>query len=257
MQTVDKAVKLLNLFSVEQPEVGLSDLARRAGYDKAATRRLLVALKNHEFIEQNPDNRRYRLGPGFLHLARVREVTQPLVAVLQPALSRLTDMTGETAHASLMSDNTLSTISICFPDRGNRAHLELGETLPLHATASGIAVLAFSPGNPLKMLPDTLSAFTEDTLLEPHAVSRLVAAARDLGVAVMDSSYCSEITGIAVPYFSASGSVLGSIAVATPNSRMSERLSGEIRKALMSECAVVTRAIGGQIPVEYRAFVNR
>ena len=44
MSTVGKAVSLLELFTLHEPEIGLSDLARRAGLDKATARRLLMAL---------------------------------------------------------------------------------------------------------------------------------------------------------------------------------------------------------------------
>jgi len=63
VKTVDKAMHLLNRFSIEQTEIGLSELARLADLDKAATRRLLVALAKHGYIEQSADTRKYRLGP--------------------------------------------------------------------------------------------------------------------------------------------------------------------------------------------------
>ena len=60
MSTVDKAISLLDLFSVETPEHGLTEIARRSGFDKATTRRLLVSLARHGFIEQDVGT---RVGP--------------------------------------------------------------------------------------------------------------------------------------------------------------------------------------------------
>ena len=84
MRTVDKAIELLGLFSEREPEIGLSEISRRAKFDKATSRRLLLALAKHGMVEQNPDDRRYRIGPGVLRLARVREATMPLAAIVQP-----------------------------------------------------------------------------------------------------------------------------------------------------------------------------
>ena len=70
---VEKALRLLTLFSEQRPELGLSELARLAGYDKATSRRLLVALQRYGLIEQSPGSRRYRLGTTVLQLARIRE----------------------------------------------------------------------------------------------------------------------------------------------------------------------------------------
>src|SRR5262245_29418752 len=112
MQTVDKAMKLLGCFSVAVPELGLSELARVAAFDKAATRRLLVALANHGFIEQDARTRRYRLGPAFLRFARILETTRPLASTVQGALEDLMRATSETAHASLLSGDRLTTIGV-------------------------------------------------------------------------------------------------------------------------------------------------
>ncbi|WP_022954576.1 IclR family transcriptional regulator [Leucothrix mucor] len=252
MKTVDKAVKLLNLFSVSQPEIGLSELARMANYDKAATRRFLVALQNHQFIEQNSETKAYRLGIGFIHLAKVREATMPLEVVIQPALTRLMERTNETSHGSLMVNGNLSSIGISFPARGNRAHLELGEILPLHATASGIVFQAFSGGIKL----DDLSAYTDSTTTDPDKLTQIITETRQRGYAVASGFYCNEVTGMATPYFDANGKPMGCIAVATPSSRLTNDLQQIIQNALFTEAQYITKAIGGKIPPSYQSFIS-
>ena len=78
MQTIEKGLSLLQLFSEQRPEMGLTEMARYSGFDKATTRRFLLALKKHGFVEQNAVTRAYRLGPGILRLARVREAVSPI-----------------------------------------------------------------------------------------------------------------------------------------------------------------------------------
>jgi|TARA_B110000238_G_scaffold201116_1_gene254893 IclR family acetate operon transcriptional repressor len=245
MKTIDKALKLLSYFTVIQPEIGLSELARMSNYDKAATRRFLVALQNHQFIEQNEDTRAYRLGIGFLIFAKIREATTPLESIIQSSLVRLMEVTNETAHASLMTNQNLSTIGISFPNRGMQAHLELGDVLPLHSTASGIAFQAFSNNsninNPthksyIKGLK-TDSTTLEDTRRRCYAVSTGI--------------YCSETTGIAVPYFDATATPMGAIAVATPNSRLTEKMYETFSTALIRESKKITSSIGGQMPQSF------
>lgn len=256
MKTVDKAMKLLNLFSVSQPEIGLSELARMAEFDKAATRRFLVALQNHQFIEQNPDTKAYRLGIGFIHLAKVREATIPLEKIIQPSLQRLMQRTSETAHATLMTNGNLSTIDISFPSRGNRAHLELGEILPLHATASGIVFLSFSD-SPTETLSENLSAYTSETPTDPEALKRLITETRRRGYSIADNLYCDEVTGMSVPYFGPDGNPMGTIAVATPTPRFTDKAHEAIKLALFAECKLITRALGGQIPKAYQIFTQQ
>ncbi len=256
MKTVDKAVKLLNLFTVSRPEIGLSELARMAGYDKAATRRFLVALQNHQFIEQNPETKAYRLGIGFLHLAKVREASMPLESIIQPALVRMMEQTQETAHASVMVNGHLSSLGVSFPNRGNRAHLELGEILPLHATASGIVFQAFSSKETLSKMPQELSSYTKDTTTDPESLNQIIADTHNRGYAIGGGIYCNEVTGMATVYFGSDGEPMGTIAIATPNSRLTDELYHTISTALFTESQYITQTLGGRIPASYQPFLT-
>lgn len=261
MQTVDKAMHLLNMFTVQQPEIGLSELARMSGFDKAATRRFLVALMNHQFIEQNPTTRDYRLGVGFLKLSKIREATVPLESIVLPSLARLRDKIGETAHGNLLINDRLSAIGVNFPNRGNRAHVEVGENLPLHATAAGIVFLAYADPKWveewMRNLPDTLSTHADATVTDLEQLKAILAGTRDRGIAEGKDTYCHEVTGFAVPYFSADGLPLGTIAIAVPNSRLTDGLNKDIKRALIEETLNITASLGGQFPSKFQAVLQR
>lgn len=256
MQTVDKAVQLLNLFTIQHPEIGLSELARLSGFDKAATRRFLVALQKHGFIEQNPSTKAYRLGVGFLHLARVREAMFPLKTVVKQSLEQLTAQTHETAHAAVINGQQLSTLALNFPTRANRVHLEVAEQLPLHATASGLAFMAFASGDWQALLPDTLNIYTAATVTDRKVIAQQVAEVAKLGYGMTINGYEDEVTGIAVPFFDTNGWAMGTLAVATPSSRMTPELAALIQKALFTASMAVTTALGGRIPAHYQGLID-
>ena len=252
MQTVDKAISLLNLFSVSRPEIGLSELARLAGFDKAATRRFLVALQKHQFIEQNPATKAYRLGTGFIHLARIRETSFPMEALLQKAVEHLTAVTGETAHASRMSNASLTTVNVMFPARANRVHLEIGEVLPLHATASGLVLTAFSPPAFQEQMLSGLQSFTARTEIRPAQLREILAECAKEGYGISCGGYEDEVTGLAVPYFDAHRQPIGTLAVATPESRLTPGMQQEIISALIRESHAITCALGGEEPALFQ-----
>lgn len=245
VRTVDKAMTLLEFFTTAQPEIGLSELARLATFDKASTRRLLVSLQKHGFIEQNPDTRKYRLGAGFLRLARVREATFPIRSVIQPILDRLALETGETSHASTTASGYLATIGIAEPNRANRVHVDPAEKLPYHATASGIVYLAFSdPGLLKSVLGQPLERHTPHTIIAPDAVRDEVRQAHEHGFFVSDQGFEDEVIGIAAPYFSVAGIAAGAVAVASPSSRMSNALRNKIAGLLIEAAIEITEGMG-------------
>ena len=246
MQTVDKAMKLLGYFTPAEPEIGLSDLARLAAYDKAATRRFLVALQKHGFIEQNPANRKYRLGAAFLHFAQVREATQPLVSVVTPLLDALTETTGETAHASHYSAGALISVGVRESTKATRVHMDPSEILPLHATASGLVYLAYSPEGAVDdAIGAGLTAHTQHTITSAGKLRKAIADIRRAGFAVAGQSFEDEVTGIAMPFFDQSATAVGALAVATPSSRMTAEAKDMIVAELHRAALTATRGIGG------------
>ena len=140
MSTVGKALELLDLFSPARPQVGLSELARLAGLNKATCYRLVTALCDHGLVEQIADSRDYRLGPALLRLAALREAQVPTRTAAMPVLQALADATGETAHLSILEAGSLRSLARAYSAaHATRVTLEDVSLLPFHATASGLA----------------------------------------------------------------------------------------------------------------------
>ncbi len=253
MRTVEKALKLLDFFSDKVSEIGLSELARLSGIDKATVLRMLSDMAESGFVEQNPENKRWRLGAGILRLARLREASQPVTRVLTPILERLAAETGETAHVSLASGRDLANIGVAEPARANRVHIEPGLILPLHATASGVAFVAFTrPDLRERVLARKLPAITGTTPVTREALAALVATAGARGYATADQTFESEVYGIAVPIFGADGFASGALAVATPASRVTNDHVRGILAALAPAAAEATQGLGGRVPPQHR-----
>ena len=249
MQTVDKAMTLLGQFGPSQPEIGLSDLGRLSGFDKAATRRFLVALAKHGFIEQNPENRKYRLGSAFLRFARIREALLPLSSIVQPILENLAVETGETAHVSILTDNAMSTIAVAEPQRATRAHVDISEPLPLYATASGLSCLAFSK-------QDFVDAYfsgtrmlkvTSRTVTSKKALRAMVANSFVRGFSRAEQSFEDDVIGTAAPIFDWSTHATGAIAVAAVATRFDAKLRARVDRLVIHAAIAVTEATGGPV----------
>ncbi len=248
VKTVDKAMKLLNLFSIERSEMGLSELAGNAGFDKATTRRLLVSLAKHNFIDQNQISRKYRLGSGFVRLAHIREMTTPIGRVSQETTDWLTDETGETAHISIPEGNMLITIALSEPNRGTIVHLDKSERLPLNATASGIVFLGFlSRDERSSVLSQPQSTYTPHTITDPGVINDLAERAYRNGYGTIENGFEVDVSGIATPYFGQGSAVEGTIAVATPSARMDEQKRQHIVALLFEASGRLTRTLGGEM----------
>ncbi len=245
MQTVDKALGLLSYFSELSPEIGLSELARRSGFNKATARRLLLALEKHGFVEQDAKSRAYRLGPGLLRLARVREAVSPVQAVVQPILEDLVSRIGETAHFSLYAGDSLATIGLVESTKSIRVSIERGEAIPLHATASGIAFMAFArPELVDKVLRKSLTGHTSHTITDVAEMRIQLQAVAGAGVAVAKSSYEDGVCGIAAPVLGPDGYARGAVAIAAPKSRATNDVIATIQPEVQRAAVEISSAMG-------------
>jgi len=248
MSSAAKTLQLLSYFSTDLPEIGLSQLCRLAGRDKATTHRHLQALEETGFVERNPLTRRYRLGPALLQLAQTRESTVPRKSGAEAALAVLAEATGETAHASVLSSKVVYTLAACeSPKHSTRAIVDI-QTFPLHATASGLCALAFGPAELMDVAVADMQGFTSSTAATASELAHIVQTVRDTGFGRSDRSFEEEIHGLAVPVFDQSDLFAGAVSVASVATRFTPDLERRIQRHLVAASREITRNWGGTIP---------
>ncbi|MDX8467075.1 IclR family transcriptional regulator [Mesorhizobium sp. VK23B] len=247
MSTVDKAASLLELFTLREPEIGLSDLARRAGLDKATARRLLMALAAHRLIEQEPHSRRYRLGAGLSRLARIRDAHFPFVRVAAPVIRELALETGETVHLSEFSAGALLTVHVELSAKANRVNVDVGQVLPLHGTASGIAFLAASRLEVVSAyLEKPLQAFTAHTMTGPDTLAKAIAFAAASGYSRSSQGYEEGVHSIGAAILGADGQPIGTLSIASPISRVDDQLAASQGEAATRAARLISARLTGE-----------
>ena len=247
MPTIDKALGLLDHFSNNAPEIGLAKFCTLSGFDKGTVHRYLSTLRDCGYVEQNPVNKAYRLGPALIRLAVVREQTVPLEKVVAPLLDALAEQTNELVHAALASRTGMSALYVKDGGQGGtRVGFDEAEILPFHATSSGIAFLAYGPGEYLHSISNsTLPSFTDLTADTTEKVHSLAGKTRKAGYAYSDQSYEAEVCSVAMPFFDNTSVAIGTVAIATPRSRMKRKA---LVKPLAQTSLQLTQNLGGTVP---------
>jgi IclR family acetate operon transcriptional repressor len=248
MSTVVKALSLLDHFDASASEISLVDMARLSGFDKATTRRLLVALAAKGFIEQDPVNRRYRLGAALVRLARIREAALPMVDIARPFVEQLSQQCGETVHVSQIAGDVLSSMLVCESPHANRVSVAVGQTLPFHCTASGLAFLgAATETFSTTVLRGPLPRMTPKSATSGAQVRKLIETALKRGYAFCDQGFENGVVSVAAPIIGPDGAAIGAISIASPAVRADEaaiaRHGAEVRKTAKQ----ISAALGGRL----------
>ncbi|WP_120632764.1 IclR family transcriptional regulator [Ruegeria sp. EL01] len=253
MSSAAKTLELLSFFTTARPQIGLSRMCKLARRDKATTYRHLRVLQDAGFLEQDQLTKQYRLGPVVLQLAKTRETTFPRTAAVEKPLYALAEATGETAHVTVLSGETVYALSDCESQvHSTRAIVDI-QTFSLHATASGLCALAYGPANLIEVAAKKMETFTASTVQSRQALSDVVQQVRETGFARSNRSFEDEIYGIATPIFDESGKFAGSVSVASVATRFGPEQERLILEKIVIASREITRAWGGVVPRETEA----
>src|SRR5437899_12275263 len=104
VQSLDRALEILKLLGSE-PEMRVTDLARRLEVHKSTVFRLLSTLEEHGLVEQNPSSEKYRLGYGLVRLAGSVVAELDLARASRPGHKEVALRTGETVNLAILQGN--------------------------------------------------------------------------------------------------------------------------------------------------------
>jgi DNA-binding IclR family transcriptional regulator len=253
MGTTSKALTLLDYFTRSRAEIGLSDLARLAGVNKATCFRLMTELQEHGLIDQT-SAKTYRIGPAVLRLAALREATVPTRDAAMPVLQALARATGETAHMSHLVAGRLVTLAFAYaPNHAIKVMMEDADVLPFHATSSGLAVLAhLSSVEQARILAQPRVGLTARTILESGSIQAELTRIQARGWAETADTFEVDVASVAVPLFNGDGTCMGAVAVAAPTARLHGVARADIIRRTITAARDIMDLQGGAAPSAIR-----
>lgn len=217
-QSVVRAIRLLKIFNDDQTEWSLSELVDTAGLNKTTTFRILTALESEGLLDKTADGN-YRLGSEMIALGGRAMRSNTLRQVAHPILRRLADVTGErvTLEVLINEEQMLVLDEVASNHLLGVTHY-VGNRLPVHATSTGKAVLAFLQNG----LPPVLPALTEQTHATAVSLQTDLEQVRQRGYATAVGELEPGLMATAAPIFDHNGDVVGALSVVGPSVRLDE-----------------------------------
>ena len=232
IESVDKALLILECFNDKSPDYSLKELSEKTGLYKSRILRLCGTLMAHGFLIRR--NGSYRLGPKLLTLGKVYERTNTLISITRPILKELAAHTGESAKLFVLE----RTKRLCLVREEGpyplRYAVNEGETFELHAGASGKVLLAFSSQEFRdRVLGKKLAAMTPSTIVERGRLEEEFENIRQRGYASSIGEVVPEVAGISAPVFDHTGAIFAALTVAGPIQRFAGKRFQKICRHLM------------------------
>lgn len=234
--------------------LGPSAISQRVGLDKATVTRFLRALVEAGYVTQDETTRRYRLTGRILWLAHGVTARLDLRSVARPHLAALRDELGETVHLGVMEDLRVVYVDKLIADNSIQLVSAVGQTMPLHSTALGKAMLAALPDEEREGIYRRMDFLprTEKTICDLATFREAIQETQILGYSTDDRENEPLGACVGAAIVGADGRPVGAISISGPHFRIHDRVEyfGERARAV---AGAIAREFGADASVPARS----
>jgi IclR family acetate operon transcriptional repressor len=257
IQSVDRALLILDVMAEKGGEVSLTELASATGLHVSTCHHLISTLVAWGYVARDPSNRNYQLGPHifFLSNACLRQIDLPRLAKLH--LDNVSAITGEAVQLAVLQGTDLVTLirrECSFPVRVDAGMS--GKSNAAHATATGKAILAWLPETEVEriILEKGLTAFTPRTITDPNKLREDLRLVRRNGFSTDRQEFQPSVICIGAAVRDHAGGVVGAISASTPVFRATSEHLEKMRAAIVGATRALSLELGApNVPQESMA----
>src|SRR5690554_6327993 len=162
IQSVERALKILDLFDEYTSELKITEISDKMELHKSTVHSLLKTLEKYQYIEQNEENGKYKLGLKLVERGNFVVGTIDIRQIAKSYLLDLSKQTGQTAHLGILNGQEGVYIGKIEGETAVIRFSKIGKGIPLHSTAIGKVLLAFrEPKETQQLLKDY--QYTQET----------------------------------------------------------------------------------------------
>src|SRR5260370_11777885 len=185
LKSLRKAIRVLEAFTMREPRLPLTEIARRVGLPLSTAHRILATLHGEGFVDRDADRDQYRLGIRLLELGSIVLSTMELHREALPFIESLAHESGETVHLGILDGTQVVSIEKMDSPHGLASNVTIGKGAPAYCTGVGKALLAFQPDTVVEAVwRQGLTRHTPNTITSARRLREELARVRSVGYAV-------------------------------------------------------------------------
>ena len=248
LETVDRALRVLECFRADEPELRLVDISTRLGMPKAQTLRLASTLEARGYLVRDLQTKRYRLGISLFHLGMIVQQGMDLRRIVQPVLHDIVARTQETARLVVPDSAGPICVEVVESPRGMRVFAQPGMRMPWNAGTSPKLLLAYLPEVERERILSRgeFRRYTPRTVTDVDALRAEVLAIRERGYYIGKRDLDEDATGVSAPIFDYRQHIVGALNVSGPATRFADSAVERFVGVLVHAAAGVSAQLGYQ-----------
>jgi IclR family KDG regulon transcriptional repressor len=245
LSSVTTAIHLLKTFTIEDPELGISDLAKRLGVAKSTVHRLASALLDEGLLQQNAETGRYTIGIGLFTLGSLVRARLDVTSESRSILNELREKSGENVRLAVLERQSAVLLHDLESPQTLRLRSATGQLRPAYCSAEGLCLLSGLREPELKKFMEAPRAPRRpNTPVDEEELRNHIRKVKRQGYAIEDE-ICDEGTrAIAAPIYNADGRIVAAVGVAGPRIRIRKNQFSKLAQTVVAAAEQVSERLG-------------
>ncbi|OKO83518.1 transcriptional regulator [Bradyrhizobium sp. NAS80.1] len=250
VQSVDRALSIIETLAEDDEGYRLSDLAVRTGLSASTVHRLLATLESRRFVQFDRAESKWHVGVRSFTVGASFARRRNFSAQAIPYLRKLRDLTRETANLAVVDDEFIIVLTRLESREIMRSLTKVGGRVAMVTSGVGKAVLATYSDEDVGAVirHHGMPRLTEKSLVRPSDLFKELEKIRKQGYALDDEEACMGLRCIAAVVYNDCAEPLAAISVSGMTSRLTDDRLPEIGQIVRDVASELTVALGGAMP---------
>ncbi len=250
VQSVDRALSILETLAEDDEGYRLSDLAIRTGLSASTVHRLLATLEGRRFVQFDRAESKWHVGSRAFTVGASFARRRNFSAQAIPYLRKLRDLTRETANLAVVDDEFIIVLTRMESREIMRSLTQVGGRVAMVTSGVGKAVLATYSDEDVGAVihHHGMPRLTEKSIVRPSDLFKELEKIRQQGFAIDDEEACMGLRCIAAVVYNDCAEPLAAISVSGMTSRLTDDRLPEVGQIVRDVAGELTVALGGVMP---------
>lgn len=250
VQSVDRAMAILEILGASDHGLKLTEIARNAGLSPSTTHRLLTTLEKRRYVQFDGLDGRWHVGLPLLTIGSAFLRRSSFVAPAQVFMQRLRDRTKETVNLGIADDGEMVVVSQVQSRQIVRAISRVGGRVAMTSSAMGKAILSTYQTEDIEALVRLhgMRKKTPQSITTSEGLRRELEVIRERGYAVDNEEYSQSVRCIAAVIYNGDAEALCAVSISGLVSRLPAERIAQLGALVNETAQQITLSVGGRLP---------
>lgn len=246
VQSVSRALDIIQCFSGNTVELGISEISDRMQLNKSTIYGLVNTLTVKGYLEQNSQTKKYRLGIKLFEFGVLVQKRMDLRNEASPFCQKLQEKYADTVHLATHYKGEVVYIDKIAAPNSMISYSQVGKRAPMYCTGVGKAILAYVGKEYLDqfILKETFDAMTEKTITTSEKLLKELEHIKDKGYAIDNEEIEIGLRCVAAPIFNYKGYPIAAISVSAPYKKMTDEMIEKISQDVKYYAQKISERMG-------------